>query len=261
LWPTWGNEMAPRHQRALIAVLNGKRCLKSVALDGPLTHDLRIIGHYRSCESVLSRGPLQKLGKPGQTSSGTGRQLHRHATSLAKMILEMCDVAEATHYSRIHKSRLVEAFPTAFLLALQPSPPVPPIGRAKSDLYWGRLLNEGMPLDNLLKGLLPRRGITYPIHTIRNHDKRASFVCALTALAVLLSQHIAIGDEVDGDIVLPPLAAWGKGNGFETPWLLPVLQANVNTTRVGSGNHRAARIADHCRQLYPPGAIPLNQRK
>jgi hypothetical protein len=65
-----------------IAELCNCRELAAVALDGPLVHDLELVKHYRVAEAILSRGVLQKRGKPGQTSAPTGQQLHSHATSL-----------------------------------------------------------------------------------------------------------------------------------------------------------------------------------
>ena len=61
-----------------------RRELAGVALDGPLTRGLRLVRHYRAAEAILSRGPLQKRGKPGPTSAPMGQKLHEHATKLAK---------------------------------------------------------------------------------------------------------------------------------------------------------------------------------
>lgn len=103
-----------------INALVGHLELEAVALDGPLTHGLQLVRHYRSAEAILSRGALQKRGKPGQTCSPLGQKLHEHATKLANLVLTFTTVAPATHYEPIHESRLLEAFPNMFLAAIVP---------------------------------------------------------------------------------------------------------------------------------------------
>ena len=39
---------------------------------------------------------------------------------------------------------------------------------------------------------------------LRNHDDRAAFVCALTALSVATGEFTAVGDERGAWIILPP---------------------------------------------------------
>ena len=48
----------------------------------------------------MSRGVLQRRGKPGQTSAGVGQQLHEHAMSLAKLVLEVAELSPSTHVRR-----------------------------------------------------------------------------------------------------------------------------------------------------------------
>ena len=54
--------------------------------------------------------------------------------------------------------------------------------------------------------------------TKANHDDRAAFICALTALSVAAGDYTAVGDD-DGWIVLPPVA-------FVVPWARELLIAN-----------------------------------
>ena len=89
--------------------------LDGVAIDGPLTSGLRIVSHYRAAEAILSGGVLQKRGKPGQTSSPVGQNLHRHATHLAALVRYSVRVHRAKHCEPIHQCCIVEAFPNAFL--------------------------------------------------------------------------------------------------------------------------------------------------
>ena len=88
----------------------------AVAVDGPLTNDLRLVTHYRAAEAILSRGVLQTRGKPGQTSSPVGQRLHQHATALARLALDSTDVMAATHPEPIHSKAVVEAFPNMSML-------------------------------------------------------------------------------------------------------------------------------------------------
>jgi hypothetical protein len=64
----------------------------SVAIDGPLKPGLTDCHSYRTAECILSRGAFQKRGKPGQTNAGSGPLLHKHATDLANMALEICTI-------------------------------------------------------------------------------------------------------------------------------------------------------------------------
>ncbi len=97
--------------------------ISSVAIDGPLAHDLQIVNHYRAAEALLTLGVFRRRGKPGQTNSPVGLQLHDHATRLAQLVLsklkEGCfSLSDSAHYEPIHEKCIVEAFPNQFLAAL-----------------------------------------------------------------------------------------------------------------------------------------------
>ena len=83
----------------------------SVAIDGPLNPDPQECNAYRTAERVLSRGMFQRRGKPGPTTVGSGPQLHRHATFLAKMVLRHCKVEAAKMPCAASSSGVYEAFP------------------------------------------------------------------------------------------------------------------------------------------------------
>jgi len=87
----------------------------SVAIDGPLKPHLHECNEYRTTECLLSRGAFQKRGKPGQTNAGSGPQLHKHATLLAKMVLQHCKVEAARMPFAASSSGVYEAFPNLFL--------------------------------------------------------------------------------------------------------------------------------------------------
>jgi len=97
--------------------------LAAVAIDGPLTRGLQEISRYRSAEALLSRGVFQKRGKPGQTNSGNGQDLHLSATAFAWLLLDLeasgwLSLSASEHSEPIHNTAMVEAFPNQFLAAL-----------------------------------------------------------------------------------------------------------------------------------------------
>jgi hypothetical protein len=230
-----------------IRELVGRADLLAVAIDGPLTHSLQRISHYRAAEALLSRGVLQRRGKPGQTSSPVGRQLHAHATKLAEIVLDVCAVNRAMHYQAIHERCIVEAFPNMFLAAGVPEASLPPLHRNASDAYWESLVHNRRLLQ-LLSHLLPGRKTSRALHECTNHEDRAAFVCALSALSVASQQHVAVGDPCDGDIILPPPAWWGVSCAGTDPWMEAALRdnlASVRHSRHAYGHYADARVTLH----------------
>ena len=241
---TWTDET--RRQKALRALVPAGTTLAGVGIDGPLTSGLTLVRHYRSAEALLTRGPFQRRGKPGQTSAPTGQQLHKHATALAKIALnlEQVSILPATHPDAIHENRIAEAFPTAFLSVLLPESSFSSTDpRVKSDLYWTRALENGRLHDLLTQTLAPGRVLHEPMESISHHDARAALLCALVAVCVARGRYVAVGDPIDGDIILPPADLWGRAfaSGGE-PWAQATLRSNVATVRQGAGNHTKARV-------------------
>ena len=235
----------PKERSRALASLRLIGEVAAVAVDGPLTHGLEVVAHYRAAEALLSRGVLQKRGKPGQTSSPVGQQLHRHATALAHLALESADIMAAAHAEPIHASSVVEAFPNMYLAALVPELELPVLSRDASDRYWELLVERSDRLKSLIHRAVQGRELRNDVVAIRDHEHRAGVVCALTALAVASGAHVAVGDPVDGDIVLPAYAEWGRAAANRGSWLGPVLRSNlkaVTTARRCHSNHRRARI-------------------
>jgi hypothetical protein len=233
-------------RRDLDRLANG-HLLLAVAIDGPLTRELQPVSRYRSAEALLSRGALQKRGKPGQTNSPVGQQLHLHATSLAKLVLEIASLAPAQHHEPIHERCVVEAFPNMFLAAGIAEADLPALKRDASDRYWGALMARSR-LEQLFTFLLPGRMLASDLATCTHHEDRAAVTCALSALSVVSKCHVAAGDACDGDIVLPPPAWWGPSSTCGLPWIERCLRANLLSVRQNQRrrpNHDAARIANH----------------
>ncbi len=238
------NSDADARRRAVVELV-GTRELLGVAVDGPLTRGLRLVTHYRSAEALLSRGVLQKRGKPGQTSAPVGQKLHAHATQLAKVTLECAMIAPSTQCDAIHTSCMVEAFPNMFLAALVDEHALPSLSRDASDRYWELLVDKSDRLLTLLAHLLPNRQLHNDLHGITDHEQRAGVVCALTALSVAMHDYVCVGDAEDGHIVLPPRSMWGSSLHGPGAWLDAALQANlpaVRQAREGYLNHRSATI-------------------
>ena len=199
--------------------------ISAVGIDGPLTTDLRLISRLRAADSFLMRGSFQKRCKPGPTHAGSGPDLHRHATKLAKLVLELNEeiylhVEDTGHPDRIHQSRIVETFPNAFLGVLISDALFKELGHIprgeKSDRFWETSVhkdnegNEGI-LMRLIQHLGDQIRLDKPLGSITNHEQRAAFICALTGLCVARNEYVSVGDPEDGNICLPPFDVWGAG--------------------------------------------------
>lgn len=197
----------------------------AIAIDGPLARKFGIINRHRATEAILSRGVLQKRGKPGSTNSTLGRHLHRHSTNLARLALELARIS-CERAGDGGQSGIVEAFPNLFLGALHSDSDYPRRcrrGKSWTDLLFPRVLD---PLNRLLVDLLPGRRIEVALDTITDHEHRAAFVCALTALSYASKRYVAVGHDDDGYIMLPPLEHWGLDVEGQ-PWLARGLRANL----------------------------------
>ena len=239
-----------------IATLLLPGCVAAVAIDGPLTPSLEHVTHYRAAEAMLSRGALQKRGKPGQTSAPVGQRLHHHATTLARLVLGSAEVMPAQPAGSVRRRAVVEAFPNLYLAALVPEPELPALKRNATDRYWQVLVDRSDRLTSVLERALPGKRPGIDLAAVRDHEQRAGVVCAMTALAVAAGRYVAVGDPADGDIILPARSEWGLAADGTVAWLEPVLLSNlasVRTARTCHANHRDARvIVRYEQELGPP---------
>lgn len=206
-----------------IAQVSGDSPIEAAAFDGPLRGGLDHIGRYRLAECVLTKGFQPLIGKPGQSNSPVGRSLNEAANKCASAVINSCKarLVPAQHTKAIHSRAIAEAFPSAFLGVMIESPASLNAKRkGRSDIFFKYLIESGT-LHELLRYLLPNRKLGLEISTITNHDERAAFVCALTALCVASRDFMAVGDQ-DGWIILPPQA-------FVMPWAIRQLKANSET--------------------------------
>ena len=211
--------------------------LSGVGIDGPLVNRLQLVNCYRPAEAMLSRGAFRGRCHAGQTNSGNGQNLHRHATELANLVLQLqanghLIIDGANHVDAIHHHRIVEAFPNsflAFLLSLNEIPLGIPRDQ-RSDEYWA-IAAQNRYLHNLIGLLAPGRNLANALAGIGDHDHRAAFICALTALCVARNRYAAVGARQSGDIILPPQTLWRPDPPGQQTWAEITLRANVTSVR------------------------------
>ena len=240
----------------MLELLEGGPILRAAAIDGALPPSQQRIDRYRPCEALLSRGHFQTRCKPGNTNSPTGRDLHEHAIHLARVVQEVDRyiLARANHVDRIQNLEIGEAFPNAFLGILLEGGEVDLIaqelGRKKFDGFWEAAVESGILLT-LLEDLAVRQPLAEgerarlreDLRNIGDHEHRAAWVCALTALCVVRNRYLALGDAVDGYFFLPPINRWAR-------WARVALARNVGAVQ-GKFPGRQVQIVSNGRDLTP----------
>ncbi len=225
--------------------------LLGVGIDGPLASKLQIVNRYRSADALLSRGRFQSRCKPGRTDETRGQPLHKHATKLANLIIELqakkhFTIGRANHPDSVHEYCILETFPNAFLAVLLSDDyqfSNPNENEKKSDLFWRAAIANGSLL-RLVQTLAPQGQIIESLDSIKGHDHRAAFICAIAALCVAKNKYVAVGDPEDGQIILPPSSSWGLDSDFQ-PWAKGILRENVELVHSNQRrfkNHDKARV-------------------
>ncbi|MDX1217396.1 DUF429 domain-containing protein [Sinorhizobium medicae] len=187
----------------VIARVGAGRPIVAAAFDGPIRRGFDIIGRYRTAERMLTRRLRPLIGKPGQSSAPVGRLLNHHANECARYLVTHSDLQPALHRVPIDDKALVEAFPSSFLGMMIENPVHLAARRGdRSDTFFQHLANVGI-LRSLIEHSVPGRQIANDLSRIVNHDDRAAFICALSALCIATGDFVAVGDD-DGWIVLPP---------------------------------------------------------
>lgn len=211
---------------SIIAKVGAGRPVAVAAFDGPLRRGFDIIGRYRTAERMLTRRLGRAIGKPGQSSAPVGRLLNQHANACAAHVLALVDLKEARHGVPLDSKAVVEAFPGAFLGTMIEDPGELAARRGdRSDTFFRHLAGSGR-LRALIDHLLPGRTVAGDLAAVTNHDDRAALVCALSALAVVAGDFVAVGDD-DGWIILPPRA-------FIQPAQWALLAANASEQGPGA---------------------------
>lgn len=241
----------------------GGSTLSGVGIDGPLAVGLGKVCCYRAAEALLSRGHFQTRCKPGQTHVPIGQRLHHQAIKSAALLLELqigrhLILALSDHTEAIYQSRIVEAFPTAFLACLLSLNEIPPgiPRRQKSNRYW-EIAVRNRYLHGLIEHLAAGRKLEGNLNRIKNRDHRAAFVCALSAMCVSNATYIAVGSPYCGDIFLPPREVWRGDAPGQASWVETTLCANVFSVRSDNRQNKPcedfnqARVICNGRQWIP----------
>jgi hypothetical protein len=219
-WEVARFRAAEPEREQVIAQVAGQRPIVAAAFDGPIRRGFQIIGRYRAAERMLTRRLRPLIGKPGQSSAPVGKLLNHHANECVGYLVQHADLHPAVHGVPIDDRALVEAFPSSFL-GMMIADPISLAARRgdRSDIFYKHLATEGV-LGALVARCLSGRKMTQNLCDIINHDDRAAFICALSALCVATGDFIAVGDD-DGWIILPP-------HRFIQPAQWALLQANAD---------------------------------
>lgn len=216
----------PERERTIAAIAGGQQ-IAAAAFDGPLRRGFEIIGRYRTAERMLTRLLRPMIGKPGQSSTPIGKLLNHHANECVRHVLAHGDVGDAQHGVAIDTKAVVEAFPSSFLGLMIVDPMALAARRGdRSDTFFMHLAAAGV-LELLIEHCLPGRRLASDLNDIVNHDDRAAFICALTALSVAVGDFVAVGDDIDGWIILPP-------RQFIQPAQWDLLSRNANGEAAGA---------------------------
>jgi hypothetical protein len=220
-------------QEETIKAVADDRRLEAAAFDGPLRAGFDLIDRYRVADRMLTRRVQRKIGKPGQTNAPVGKKLNAAANACVGITLDTCQLARATHATKIDAMAVIEAFPSAFLGVMLRDPASVVAQRDnRSDVFYCHLAASGA-LSRLMTHLLPGRSPALSLHDVANHDDRAALVCALTALSVAAGDFTAVGD-ADGWTVLPPRL-------FVRSWARADLEANAREEKQLACHYQTTR--------------------
>ena len=232
-----------RRQKDLKQLIGRDTVLNGVGIDGQLARKLESVNHFRAAEALLTGETGNKFRDRIYTIPTTtmdGQCLHHHATKLANLVRELRDenylgLAQGNHLDRIHKYRIVEAYPTAFLAFLLADKDFQTIEGRGARPFWGRAVDQGY-LSDLIRLLLPGLQLDdldenlrqIGNRTVSEGHQRDAFVCALAAMCVSKSMYVAVGDPKYGDIILPPREVWGCDSTGRSHWAEIELQQSMD---------------------------------
>lgn len=232
-----------RRRKDLKELIERGTVLNGVGIDGQLAGKLEPVNHFRAAEALLTGETGNKFrDRIGTipTNSEDGQSLHHHATKLAELVLELRDnqhlnLLDADHPNPVHRSRIVEAYPTVFLAFLLADEDFQTIEGRGARPFWGRAVDQGY-LSALVRLLLPGLQLDDLDENLRqimnrtNSDghQRDAFVCALAAMCVSKSMYVAVGDPKYGDIILPPREVWGRDSTGRSHWAEIELQQSMD---------------------------------
>jgi predicted nuclease with RNAse H fold len=194
-----------------------------IAIDGPVTPRGTAEDQARLCERLLIRGAFQSRCKPGLSHVGYGRDLRRAAGETAEQIEHLAGPPAFGEQVRPGRA-VIEAFPNAFLGVLLPEAAFsgPKIARTgKFDWLYDSAVERGVLVRLLAQIGFSDTELLRRIENERDHEKRAAWICLLTAAAAATGTATRLGDPLGGWIWLPPIELWA-------PWASEALTLNKN---------------------------------
>jgi len=193
-----------------------------IAIDGPLVPIGSDDGLARLCERLFIRGAFQTRCKPGLSNHGYGKDLRRAASQTAEQFLHLSTPSESIGKAIRPGTSIIEAFPNAFLGVLLPEArfALPAAGkRKKFDWLYDHAVDSGV-LCFLFRALdWCNQPLLDAVLAEKDHEKRAAWICLLTAACAASSKSEVVGDDAGGWFWLPPSDLWA-------PWARDALQKN-----------------------------------
>lgn len=179
-----------------------------IAIDGPLVPVGADDSLDRLCERLFIRGAFQTRCKPGLSNHGYGKDLRRAAAHTAEQILHLAMPSEAVRKAIRPGTSIIEAFPNAFLGVLLPEArfAMPTAAkRKKFDWLYDHALDSGV-LRNIFEALdWSNQALLDTMLVETDHEKRAAWICLLTAACAATGTSEVIGDDIGGSFWLTPL--------------------------------------------------------
>lgn len=193
-----------------------------IAIDGPLVPVGADDSLGRLCERLFIRGTFQTRCKPGLSNRGYGKDLSRAASQTAEQVLHLAMPSEAIEKAIRPGTSIIEAFPNAFLGVLlhEARFAMSAAGkRKKFDWLYENAVDSGV-LAALFQALGWHNRILIDIVLAeKDHEKRAAWICLLTAACAATGTSEVVGDDIGGWFWLPPSDLWA-------PWAQDALEKN-----------------------------------
>lgn len=193
-----------------------------IAIDGPLVPLGSPDNLERICERLFIRGAFQTRCKPGLSHHGYGLDLRRAATETAQQVSFLASPGARPDRQIRDGVSIVEAFPNAFLGVLIPDACFdgPAAGkRKKFDWLYEHAIRQGT-FEAVMNAIgWENPNLLTKILSERDHEKRAAWICLLTAACAASGEAEVVGDAGSGWFWLPPLKLWA-------PWATEALTQN-----------------------------------